>query len=206
MASGAFDVTKRHLRGAEVILQFTGRHHHRPRGLGDTGNALREGGRARGMERDVALDLLHDLMDVAVQNRNGTESFQIRQRLRAVAGAPAPVLIHDPQRHMREHDDRRAAGSRPLTSFSSHSSCSVAEIAETVALQIDHVHQPDEVHAVRVEAVPAVAIGAFTIPVQIALAVFLKDVVFARNGIGLQFRGTQQLRAGVELRRVSTNA
>ena len=78
---------------------------------------------------------------------------------------------------MCEHDDRRAGGQvlhvvlQPLELF-------VAERTKAVALQVHHVHQADEVHAVGVEAVPAVALGALAEAVQVALAILLQDVVF----------------------------
>ncbi len=48
-----------------------------------------------------------------------------------------------------------------LTSFSSHSSCSFAEAAETAGLQIHDVDEADEVHAGLIEAVPAGALRPF---------------------------------------------
>src|SRR6185312_14461647 len=49
---------------------------HRAGRGGGAGRGLREGGRARGMERDGAFDLLHDLVDVAVEHGDGTETLQ----------------------------------------------------------------------------------------------------------------------------------
>ena len=126
----------------------------------------------------MPFDFLHHLMDVAVQHRHGAEPLQVRQRPRAVVGAPAPLGIHRPQRNVGEDDDRRAALEtldvllEPLELF-------VAERAETAGLQVDDVHEADEVHAVLVEAVPAGALRAFAESLQVALAVVLEHVVFA---------------------------
>src|SRR6266702_2013940 len=67
---------------------------------------LREGGRARGVEGDVAFDLLHHLVDVAVQHGDRAEALDVFQRASAVLGAPAPLRIHRPQRGMGEQHDR----------------------------------------------------------------------------------------------------
>ena len=57
----------------------------------------------------------------------------------------------------------------------------VAEIAQAAGLEIDHVDEADEVHAVGVEAVPARALGAATVAVAVELHVLVEDVVFARH-------------------------
>src|ERR1700733_2734821 len=91
--------------GAQELLQIASRHHHRTRTLGDARHALRERGGAGGMEGDMALDFLHDLMDVAVQHGDGAEALQVAQRLSTVLRTPAPILISDPKGHMREQHD-----------------------------------------------------------------------------------------------------
>src|SRR3984957_2312190 len=78
----------------------------------------------------------------------------------------------------------------------------MAEIAKPVALQVHHVHQADEVHAVRLEAVPAVALGALAEAVQVAFAVLLQDVVLARDGVHRQLGAAAKLCRGIELRRL----
>src|ERR1700722_7221663 len=74
---------------------------------------LRIGGRACGMERDVAFHLLHDLVDVAVQHGDRSEPPQIGHGLIGIAGSPAPGLEDRPHRHMSKHDDRGARGAAP---------------------------------------------------------------------------------------------
>ena len=54
----------------------------------------------------VALDLLDDLVDVAVEDGHGSETTQIGHGLGGIGRAPAPFRIDRPQRHVRENDDR----------------------------------------------------------------------------------------------------
>ena len=59
-----------------------------------------------------------------------------------------------------------------------------AEITEPAALQIDDVDEADEVDAVVVEAVPARALGALAVALQIGLAAILvDDVVLAGDAV-----------------------
>jgi hypothetical protein len=62
-------------------------------------------GRGRGVEGDVALDLLHHLVDVSAQHGDRSEALEIRKRLGAVLGAPAPLRIDHPQGNVSEDDD-----------------------------------------------------------------------------------------------------
>ena len=111
------------------------------------GRRLRERRRARGVEGDVALDLLHDLVDVAVEHGHRAEPLQVGERLRAVVRAPAPLRIDGPQRDVGEHHDRRARREprhvvlEPLELLG-------AEVAEPAGLEVDDVDEADEVHAV----------------------------------------------------------
>ena len=71
------------------------------------GRRLREGGRPRGVERDVALHLLDDLVDVAVEHRHRAKALQQRQGLQP-SSVPQPHSgVDRPQRDMGENDDRR---------------------------------------------------------------------------------------------------
>ena len=79
----------------------------------------------------------------------------------------------------------------------------VAEAAQAAGFQVHHVHQPDEVHAVLVEAVPAGALRALAVALAILLAVVVQHVVLAGHeedvlGAG----GLQHLVDGVELSRL----
>src|SRR6185436_16165069 len=90
---------------AQDAAQVAGRDLHRPRCGRRAGRGLREGGRAGGVEGHVALGLLDDLVDVAVQNGDRAEPREQTERLGAVVGAPAPFRIERPQRDMGEDHD-----------------------------------------------------------------------------------------------------
>jgi hypothetical protein len=64
------------------------------------------------VKRDVPLDLLHDLVNVAVEDGHGTKPLQQIERLRAIRGAPPPFRINFPERHVGEDHDGRAGGKR----------------------------------------------------------------------------------------------
>src|SRR5262249_13746842 len=141
---------------------------------------LRESGRHGGVKGDVALDLLHDLVDVAVEHGYRAEALEIVERARRVFGTPAPGRIDRPQRNVREDDDRgrcRAALEVALQPFE----LLVAAIAHAGGLEIDHVDEADKMHAVSVEAIPARAFGAATVTVAVELHVFVENVMFTRN-------------------------
>src|SRR6478736_2283350 len=81
---------------AEHAAEFGVLDLHRTRRGGGARRRLREGGRARGVEGDVALDLLHHLMDVAVEHGDRAETLDVFERAAAVLGAPAPFRIDGP--------------------------------------------------------------------------------------------------------------
>src|SRR5882724_4779110 len=114
---------------------------HRPGRGGGARRRLRKRGRARGVEGDVALDLLHHLVDVAVEHCHRTEALEVIQRAGAVLGAPAPGRIDRPQRNMGEHDD----GHRfrfALEIILSHSSCAVPRLPRPPALRSTTLTRP----------------------------------------------------------------
>src|SRR5579862_9133286 len=115
-------------------------------------------------------------MNVPVQNGDRTEALEQRKRLRAVLGAPAPLLVDHLQRNMREHHDRGTV--RPVLEVGVEP-CELlgAEIAESAALQIDHVDEAYEVDAVIVVTVPAGALRALAVAFQIGFAtVFINNI------------------------------
>ena len=120
------------------------------------------------------------LVNVPVQHRDRAELLEVGQRLRAVFRAPAPLRVHAPQGNVREHDDRRAVLQMLDVVFQPFELLA-AERAEAAGLQVQHVHQPDEVHAFRVEAVPPGSLGALSVAFQILFAVIVEHVVFARH-------------------------
>src|SRR5262245_56119849 len=101
----------------------------------------------------MSFDLLHHLMNVAVEYRHRTKSPQVRQRALAVVGAPAPLGIHGPERNVCEHDDGRAAR-EPLDVILEPFELFVAERAKAAGFEIHNVDQSDEVHSVLIETLP----------------------------------------------------
>ena len=57
----------------------------------------------------------------------------------------------------------------------------VADIAEPAGLEIDDVDEPDEMHAVGIEAVPAGALRAAPVAFAVELDLLVDDVVLARH-------------------------
>src|SRR5215472_16894517 len=141
---------------------------------------LRKGGRHGGVKGDVALDLLHDLVDVTVEYRHRAEALEIVESARRVFCAPAPGWIDRPQRNVREDDDRSRCPPDLEVALQPFELL-VAEIAQAAGLEINNVDEADEVHAVGVEAIPARAFGAATVAVAIELNVLVEDVMFTRN-------------------------
>src|SRR5215469_15682387 len=70
------------------------------------------------MECDSPFDLLHHLVNTAVEHGDGPEPLQQIQGLLAVSGSPSPFGIRRPQRNVRENTIGRLPGC-PLRSASS---------------------------------------------------------------------------------------
>src|SRR5262245_50708466 len=68
--------------------------------------SLRKRRRTRRMESYLAFDLLHDLMDVAIQDRDRSEALEQLERFLGVLSAPTPFLVNRPQWDVREEYDR----------------------------------------------------------------------------------------------------
>src|SRR5664280_797800 len=125
-------------------------------------------------------------MDMTVEHGHRAEALHITERARAILGAPAPGRIDRPQRDMREHHDRRrgrAAFEIVLDPFE----LLVAEIAHAAALEIGDVDEPQEMHAIGVEAVIAGAFGAAAVALFVNFDVGVDDVVLARNVVHVEF-------------------
>ena len=75
-----------------------------------------------------------------------------------------------------------------MRSFSSHCKLVVAEIAEPAGLEIEHVDQADEMHAVGIEAVPAAALGAFAVAVAVELHLLVEKIVLAGHVMHVEAR------------------
>src|SRR5262249_61475807 len=67
---------------------------------------LWQAGGACSVEGHIAFNLLHDLMDMAVEHSHRAKALQHVERP-LVVGAPSPIGIDRPERDVREHDDRR---------------------------------------------------------------------------------------------------
>jgi hypothetical protein len=132
------------------------------------------------VERHVALHLLHDLVDVAVEDGHRAEPLEISERLRSVLGDPAPLRIDRPQRNVREDHDRGAARERrqvPLEPLE----LIRAQAAELARLEVEHVDEPHEVHPAVVERLPAATRPAHREPVQVLGAAVREHVVLSRD-------------------------
>src|SRR5205823_9235857 len=57
----------------------------------------------------------------------------------------------------------------------------LAELAELTRLQIHHIDEPDEMHAVGIEAVPAGALGILAVALAIELYLLVDEIVLARH-------------------------
>ena len=109
------------------------------------------------MEDHAAFHLLHDLVDVSVQNRHRTEAPQLLQQLRRIIRAPAPRLIHV-QSGMCANTTIGVLAERPLRS-SRPSRAVPRPGAGPAGLELQDVDQRDEVDARMIEAVVAPALG-----------------------------------------------
>ena len=93
---------------------------------------------------------------------------------------------------------------RPFTSCFEPFELLVAEIAEPAGLEVDDVDQADEVHAVGVEAVPAGALGAASVAVEVKLLVRIEEVVLAGDVMHVEPRLRDDPVGVVELRCLAT--
>src|SRR5580658_3177354 len=165
-----------HTADAEHLPKFFGGDRHRAGGGSGAGRGLRERRGHRGMEGDVALHLLHHLVNVPVEHGDRAEALEDGESLRAVLRAPPPFGINGPQRNVREYDDRRACGeagdvlAEPIQLLR-------ADRAES--FQLNAVVKTDEVYALVVEALPGLAAGRFAEAIEKQFAVVTSDVVFA---------------------------
>ena len=150
------------------------------------------------MEGDVALYLLHDLMDVAVQDRDRAEALEVGERLGGVVGAPAPRRIDAPEGDVGEDDDRlrgRAAPEVVLEPFE----LLRAEAAEPAGLEVDDIDQAHEVDARGIEAVPAGSLGAAAEPGPVGGAFVDQHVVLAGDVVDVEPGALDQRLRRVEL-------
>jgi hypothetical protein len=182
-ARGGVDDSEMMLTGDEVHAAYT---EHLPqhssrdlhwagRGSG-AGRGLREGGGHGGAERNIALHLLHHLVDVPVENGDRADALEDRESLRATFGSPPPFGIDGPERNVREDDNGRAgAQSGGILGEPSH--LLRADFAET--FKLDAVVEANEVDTFVVKTLPGFARGGFAKASKIHFAVVSGGVVFS---------------------------
>src|SRR6201987_5352470 len=143
---------------AEHLGQLIPGHLERPGSSAFAGRRLGIGCGACCVECDVAFDLLHDLMNVPVQDRNGSEAPQLVHELVRVTGPPSPRLIDGPEWHVgKDHEGRTGGtslqvGRQPSELFSSQG-------AEAARLELQYIDQRDKMHASVIKAVITLVVG-----------------------------------------------
>jgi hypothetical protein len=157
-------------RDAEQSVQLAGRNEFRAGRRRRAGRRLRKAGRARCMERHIAFDLLHELVNVAVQHGDRTKASEQFQRLGRILRAPAPFGGNGPQGNMREDDERRRCALYPSDRPPQPGELLGPEIAHAARLQVEDVVEADEMRAAVIEGIPALALGKLAIAVEIGLA------------------------------------
>ena len=74
---------------------------------------------------------------------------------------------------------------------------------QSAGFQVQHVHQPDEVHAFFIEAVPPRALATFSVALEELFAIVIQHIVFARHVEDILWsRVLQNLVDGVKLLRL----
>ena len=165
-----------HAGDAEHLPKSFGRDRHRAGGGSTAGCGLGERRGHRGMEGDVALDLLHHLVNVPVEHSDRSEALQDRESLRAVLSAPAPFGVNGPQRNVREDDNWRTGGdvgdvlAEPFQ---------LLRADRAKPFQLDAIVQTNEMYALMVKALPSFAGSRFAEALEKQFAVVAGDVVFA---------------------------
>src|SRR6266536_1260802 len=182
-------------QGAQLLR----RNFHRPWPRRRSRLRLRKRSRTCGVKSYVTFDFLQGLVNVAVEHRDRTKLLQIGESLSAVLGSPSPVLINRPQRNVSENDDWRAVR-KMLDIFLHPLQLLRPQRSQPTGLQIDDIHQSDEMHAFLIEAVPARSLRIFSKPIKVTLAVVVNHVVFAWDVEHILSRTSREhLRDGVEL-------
>src|SRR5436190_21442878 len=57
----------------------------------------------------------------------------------------------------------------------------VSQYSQAAGLEVHHIHQSNEMHALVIETSPAVAASSLAIAFQIQLAIIREDIVFTRH-------------------------
>src|SRR6266481_696162 len=69
------------------------------------------------MERGVSFNFLQYLVNVSIKESHGPETLEVRHGLFTVLCTPSPLRIDAPERDVRKHNHRRAAGSPLQVAF-----------------------------------------------------------------------------------------
>ena len=105
---------------------------------------------------------------------------------------------------MRQHDDRRARRQRlrrPSPAIPAARRRAGQAGRFEAGIEVEHVDQPDEMHAAGIEAVPAAPLGLLAVAREIGLAVVdIGDVVLAGDVEDLLVGALDHLVGGVPLR------
>src|SRR6202042_464589 len=111
---------------------------------------------------DPAFDLLHNLMNMAVQDRSGSEALDVGQGLLAVVGSPSPIGIDGPAWNVgKEHN--RSAGRATLEISLKPFELLVTQRSHASSFQIGNIYETDEMHTFVIEAGPSSAFCAFSV-------------------------------------------
>src|SRR6266481_272210 len=149
------------------------------------------------MERGVSFNFLQYLVNVSIKESHGPETLEVRHGLFTVLGTPSPLRIDAPERDVRKHNHRRAAGS-PLQVAFQPLKLLAAKFSHS--LNLHHIVQAHEVHAFVVEAVPTFAFGPFAIALKVLLAIVDVRVMLAGHVMDLLGLGfLKELLNGIEL-------
>src|SRR5262249_32854398 len=118
--------------------------------------------------------------DMSVQHRNRAKALEVAEGLRAVIRAPAPLRIDAPQRYVGKHHDRHAFGEmlyialHPLQLL-------LPQVAKPAGLEVHYVHQPAEVDALVIKAIPARSLVAVAVALKILFPVVADHLVLSRD-------------------------
>src|SRR5215469_8678333 len=115
-------------------------------------------------------------MNVSIENGHRAKPPQGREGGCGILGTPAPLWIDGPRRHGGKNHDRRAGAALPQVQVQPAQLLG-AKRAKPALGQFQHVDQAHEVHAVRIEAVPATRAAATTEALEEELAVIADRVV-----------------------------
>src|SRR5215475_9098366 len=139
-------------------------------------------------------------MDVPVQHGDRPEALQAVKRFAAVARAPTPLRIDRPERDMGEDDDGRAR-SQPAHVGLEPGDLVRTEAGQAACLEVHDIDEGDEVDALALEAVPAVALRSLTVAGLVGSPA-IEPVMLAGNVVDLAVGALDDLFGGVELSRL----